>query len=275
MDPIPGGEFPAIRRLAARLPPAPAGETWIGDDAAVVRVGGATLLLAADVVVEGVHFRPGADPADVGWKAIAVNASDIAAMGGRPLHALVSVAGPAATDLDRLYDGIRSACEAAGCAVVGGDLSTNASLVVSVAVTGAVDGEPVLRSGARPGDILYVTGPLGGAAASGWRRRPSPRLDEGEAARRAGATAMIDLSDGLGADLGHVLDASGVGAVLEHVPVADGATEEQAVGGGEDYELLFALPAGTPPPAGSLRVGRVVDDVSVRPPATGWQHPWQ
>ena len=162
--------------------------------------------------------------------------------------------------------------------MAGGDLSaTSGPLVVSVAITGTVDDDgpgPVLRSGARPGDGVFVTGPLGEVAAAGYavgRRRA--RLSEGQAARRAGATAMIDVSDGFAADLAHVLDASGVGVEVEHVPVADGATEAQALGGGEDYELLFTLPPDATAPAGSIRVGTIVADRSARPPAVaGWQH---
>src|SRR5205807_432458 len=146
-------------------------------DAAVLRPpAGGWLLLATDVVVEGVHFRPETDLADVGWKALVVNVSDIAAMGGRPAHALVTVAGPSSVDLDRLYRGlVDAACEYA-CPMVGGDLANADQLVVSVAVTGTVDGAPVLRSGARPGDAIFVTGPLGAAAASGYTVRPRARV---------------------------------------------------------------------------------------------------
>jgi thiamine-monophosphate kinase len=162
--------------------------------------------------------------------------------------------------------------------VAGGDLSSiEGPLVVSVAVTGVVaGGDPVRRGGARVGDAIFVTGPMGAAAAAGYRIgpawRPRARVAEGEAARRAGATAMIDVSDGFAADLGHVLDASGVGAEVETVPVADGATEAQALGGGDDYELLFTLPDGAPIPPGSLRVGTVVADSRRRLDVPGWQH---
>ena len=271
------------------------------------------LLLAADAVVAGVHADldlVGLD--DMGWKALVANVSDIAAVGGRPCYAVVPVAGPLPSiDLDLLYDGLTAASAVYGCPVVGGDLSSAAMLVVSVAVAG--DGgagapPPVLRSGAAPGDTLFVTGPLGSSAAglellragrgtedpdlSLAHRRPRARLAEGRAARAAGATAMIDVSDGLATDLRHVADASGVGVVLERVPVAIGVSrvsddpEALALGGGEDYELVFAAPdpsrvedvfaelgLGKP-----LRIGRCTADPSERRlydgdlPVLGWEH---
>ena len=259
------GEFAAIERIRRLFPSPPPGQAWIGDDAAVLDDG---LLLAVDTVVAGVHFRADTPLADVGWKALTVNVSDIAAMGGTPGHAVVAVAAPSDTDLDLIYEGMAEASATYGCPVVGGDLANANELVVTVAVTGRVDGAPVLRSGAKPGDGIYVTGPLGAAAAAGYRVRPQARLAEGQAARAAGATAMIDVSDGLVADLGHIADASGVGYELDRVPVAEGATEEQALRGGEDYELVFTgidLPVG-------IRIGTCTADVSQRLPGGGWEH---
>jgi thiamine-monophosphate kinase len=259
----PGGEFAAIERIRAllahaSLSPGP-GETWIGDDAAVLEPPQGRMLFTIDVVAAGVHadLRLVA-PADVGWKAMVASLSDIAAMGGRPCHAVAAVAGPPGTDLDGLARGMADAAAAFACPVVGGDLSAADQLVVTIAMTGEVEegSAPVLRSRARPGDVLCVTGPLG-ASSAGLRalrsgspsppaladahRRPRPRLAEGEAARLAGARAMVDVSDGLADDLGRLAQASGVGFRLEHVPVADGATEEDALGGGEDYELAMAV----------------------------------
>jgi thiamine-monophosphate kinase len=299
------GEFAAIERLRSLLPSPPAGETWIGDDAAVVRgPGGGWLLLAADTVVEGVHADlslTGID--DLGWKAITVNVSDIAAMGGRPMHALVTVAGPPTTDLDLLYDGIAEAATAYTCPVVGGDLTNAPSLVVTVAVTGTFDGRPLLRSGAQPSDRIYVTGPLG-LAAAGLRqlkegkgatgaavqaqRRPAAAVAAGLAARAAGATSMIDVSDGLAADLGHIADASGVGFALASLPVGEGATTDDALTGGEDYVLAFTAPdgdrvidafAGLPRP---ILIGVCTTDRGERtlagrplPAVLGWEHTWR
>lgn len=272
-------ELVFVSGLAARFGKPPPGEVWIGDDAAVVRPPVGPLLLAIDPMVEGVHFvKP---DADAGWKAVARNVSDIAAMGGRPLHALVSLVLPPGADVEGLLDGIEQATTL--CPVVGGDTASGPALVLTVAVTGTVDGEPVLRSGARPGDVLLVTGPLGGAPA-----RPVPRVAEGTAARVAGATAMIDISDGLALDLRRLARDSGVGVELDAVPVAAGADAERALGGGDDYELLFAAPdagavyaafesAGLEAPieigrctaaAGDLRLG----DGPL--PEGGWEHRW-
>ena len=260
-----------ISRLRERFPA-------IGDDAAVVDPPEGPLLLAADAVVAGVHTPADTDLTDVGWRAVVVNVSDIAAMGGRPLHALVTVAAPPGTDLDRLFEGVAEAAHAYVCPVVGGDLSGADCLVVTVAITGTVDGTPVLRSGARPGEWIYVTGPLGAAAASGWTRRPHARVTEGVDARGAGATAMIDVSDGLAADLSHIAEESGVGFALDEVPVAPGATMEQALTGGDDYELVFTAPVARLPVG--FRIGRCTEDPGERtlagePIATGgWEHHW-
>jgi thiamine-monophosphate kinase len=223
-------------------------------------------------------------------------------MGGRPTHALVSVViPPGGIDVDLLYRGLCEAAEAYDCPLVGGDLSAGPVLVLAVAVAGdaGTGGDPVRRSGARPGDELFVTGPLG-ASAAGLRtlreggsggeahRRPRARVQEGAAARRAGATAMIDVSDGLATDARHLADASGVGVVVHQVPVASGATYDEALGGGEDYELLFTAPdraaiedafrdAGLRAP---IAIGRCTADASERRlidrplPKAGWEHRW-
>lgn len=266
------GEFDVIAHLQGRFP-------LVGDDAAVVAVPDGHLLLAADAVVEGVDFLAGCPLRDIGYRAVLVNASDVAAMGGRPLHVLVTVVAPADVDLIALMDGAAEGARVHGCEVAGGDLSgTEGPLVVSVAITGVVEGgAPVLRSGARAGDGVFVTGPLGAAAAAGYRLGaawyPRARTAEGIAARQAGATAMIDVSDGFLADLGHVLDASGVGVRLDAVPAAPGATPEQALGGGDDYELIFTLPPAASPPQGSVRVGTITGDPTERPLAVGgWEH---
>jgi thiamine-monophosphate kinase len=299
------GELAAIERIRALLPAATGDETWIGDDAAVVAAPEGRLLLTTDAVVAGVHVDLSlAGVEDLGWKAMSSAVSDIAAVGGRPRHALVTVCVPAATDLDLLYAGIAGAAAAYACPVVGGDLCGGSQLVVSVAVTGdSGDSPPVLRSGAQPGDAIFVTGPLGSSSAGlralragagqhdprvGAHLRPRARVDEGRAARAAGATAMIDVSDGLAADLYHVAEASGVGMVVDDVPVAQGASLDDALGGGEDYELVFTtarasaatgpfVEAGLGPP---VLIGRCTPDggrvlLGDEPmPRVGWEHRW-
>jgi thiamine-monophosphate kinase len=297
------GEFAAIDRFMRLLPPPEPGAIGIGDDAAAVWAPEGWLLLAADTVVAGVHADlalSGLD--DLGWKAMAVNVSDIAAMGGRPRHALVAVAGPPDTDLDLLYRGVAEASSTYGCPVVGGDLANAAALVVTVAITGTVDGDPVRRGGAVAGEGIFLTGPVG-LSAAGLRqlrggvteitaavsahRRPFPVVAAGLAAKAGGATAMIDVSDGLCADLGHLADASGVGVVLDTVPVGEGATLDEALTGGEDYVLAFTAPedelvsaafAGLRP---AVRIGRCTAEPTERTfagrpfPPGGWQHDWR
>jgi thiamine-monophosphate kinase len=256
--PLGAAELDAIAQLSGRIGSPRTGEVWIGDDMAVLR-GPATLLFATDVAVEGVHFTTETGTlSDAGWKALAANLSDVAAMGGTPTAAVVGLAGANRASLDALYDGILACAAEFDCPIVGGDLTNAAVLVISIAVVAdAGEGRPVLRSAGRPGDQVFVTRPTG-ASAAGLRaleldaravgdvvdahRRPAPRLAEGRAARRAGATAMIDVSDGLGLDLDRLCRASDVGVVLDEVPIALGATLEDALGGGEDYELLFAAP---------------------------------
>ncbi|HEY3810009.1 MAG TPA: thiamine-phosphate kinase [Acidimicrobiales bacterium] len=304
------GEFAAIAAIRSGLPePADPRQLWIGDDAAILPAPpGEWLLFAADTVVAGVHADLTLTSlADLGWKALMAAVSDLAAMGADPGYAVVTVAGPASTDLEQLYDGLGPAAAACGCPIVGGDLANAPELVVTVAVTGSCPGEPVRRSGAQPGDGVWVTGPLG-AAAAGLRRyraraagepgadrdpelrrahaRPTANLAGGRAARLVGARAMIDISDGLTADLGHLAAASGIGMQLDRVPVADGATLEEALGGGEDFALAFCTPeeaavgdafAGLPAPA---RIGTCTTDagrlvLNGRPlEPTGWEHQW-
>lgn len=249
------GEFEIVERLRDRFP-------LVGDDAAVVS---GRHLLAADAIVEGVDFTPETDRTLVGYHSVKVNVSDIAAMGGTPRHVLLTICAPVGTDVDAIIDGAADAAREHGCEIVGGDLSSiDGPLVVSVAITGEVDGEPVLRSGARAGDVIFLTGPVGVAAARGYAPvRERARVTEGQAATAAGATAMIDVSDGLVADLNHICEASGVGAVLEVDPPEHD---------GDDYELLFTLPADESAPPGSIRVGTIVEDVTARPNAHGWEH---
>jgi thiamine-monophosphate kinase len=235
------------------------------DDAATLGVpGGGPLVVSVDSVVEGVHVDLSVcSPGDVGWKALMGALSDLAAMGAAPLGALVALCVPGGSGDGAValavMEGVAEAVRESGCPVVGGDVSESGQLMVAVTVLGTVeegDGLPVPRSGARPGDVVAVTGPCGGSAAGLRRlragdpwggdayRRPRARLREGQVARLHGAHAMIDVSDGLALDLHRLADASGVGFELRDVPVAEGASLEEALGGGEDYELLIAVAEG-------------------------------
>lgn len=261
------GEFGLLARLLPTLPPG--GRDVLlgpGDDCAVVAARGA-LLLTVDALVEGVHFhRDWLTPAALGRKAFAVNASDVAAMGGRPRWCVVQIGAPPRTPAAAVAAISRAVAVAAarsGAALVGGNLSRAAELSVTLALVGAAPPRPVTRAGARPGDSLYVTGRLGDAAlgvrllrrdrAAGGAavrrfRAPTPRLAAGELlARRGLASAMIDVSDGLVQDLGHLCAASRVGARVELARVPCSAAVRRAgldlaLRGGEDYELLFAVP---------------------------------
>ena len=249
------GEVGLIARLRRRLPPGGASvETGIGDDAAVVRVPGAgrttRLLLACDMLVEGVHFLRRRVPARwIGWKALAVNVSDIAAMGGEPRWAVVSLGLPPSTAVrlvEELYGGLARCARRFGVAIVGGDTVRAPRLTIDVAIAGTADARRIVRrSGARPGDVLFVTGRLGGSYKSGAHARFTPRLFESrQLLRRVRVRAMMDLSDRLASDLWQMSRASGVRLRVEaaRIPVAAAAgTVYHALMDGEDFELLFAV----------------------------------
>lgn len=235
----------------------PSGERHIGDDAAVLSPFVGEAIISTDVAVLGVHLDAALFPlSDLGYKAVMTALSDLAAMGARPRGLVTAVTAPPGTDLEALHFGIAEASALTNCPVVGGDLSRGNDVAVTVTVFGECPGRgAVLRSGALEGDELLVTGPLGRGAAGLRRRRegaalndelveahrrPWPRLGEGMAARGAHVHAMMDLSDGIGLDLHRMADASKVGFALSVIPVADGATLDEAVSGGEDYELLIA-----------------------------------
>jgi len=272
------GERALIERIAPRFGPPASGEVWSGDDTATFPSPEGDLLFTTDMMVEDVDFRLFYSSGfDIGWKLIAANASDIAAMGGRPWRAVASVALRPDTEVafvDALAEGMAALSKDLGLGLVGGDFSSGREISASVAMLGiATDRGPVLRSGARVGDALCVTGSLGGAAGgllvleedidapgSEMRdalvtasQRPRPRVSEGQIL--AGyARAMIDLSDGLAVDLGNLTGASGVGCEidLDALPLHDSLdwlrdrrpqTDQVALAltGGEDFELLLCL----------------------------------
>lgn len=283
------GEFELLARLRERLPPAgPRLRVGSGDDAAVTVPGGATAT-SVDALVDGVHFRRGqSSPAQIGAKALAAALSDLAAMGAEPGEAYVALGVP--TDLDEadcleLLDGMAALAAETATSIGGGDVTRSPVLSLAVTVVGHAPSPEdfVTRAGAHAGDALAVTGELGAAAAGlllledsertkprfgaslAPKRRlatlvarqlePRPRLAAGRALAAAGATAMIDISDGLGGDARHLATASGVGLRIEaaSLPIAPGVEQvaaaaerdpiELAAAVGEDYELLVALPA--------------------------------
>ncbi len=231
----------------------------IGDDCAIFRPRGHAhdLLFTTDMLIEDVHFTASsASPADLGWKALARGLSDIAAMGGEPRFCLLSLALPPHSGtrwVDGFYRGLLRLAGRAGTPLAGGDLGHAEKLVCDIVVCGAVPrGTALRRDGARAGDAIYVSGRLGVSAlglvlrrGKAWRRhlRPEPRLALGRFLReRLGATACMDLSDGLSLDLRRLAEASRLSAEIEAPPLYPGASLDQALHGGEDYELLFTVP---------------------------------
>lgn len=238
----------------------------IGDDCAILRPpAGHDLLVTTDLLVEGVHFRRGTLAAhEAGWKALARGLSDIAAMGGEARHALISLALPPWAGrqwVKEFYRGVAGLGRKWNVEVVGGDLTRGRLFAADIVVLGSAPrGKALRRDGAKTGDIIYVSGALGRAAAARYRDVPEPRLGLG-LKLRGKATACMDLSDGLALDLHRMCLASGAAAELDGVlPSAPGATLEQALYGGEDYELLCTLPPGVKPPRGFARIGRMVAD---------------
>lgn len=246
----------------------------IGDDCAILRPKpGEDLLFTTDLFVEDVHFKHSTHTAaDCGHTALARGLSDIAAMGGEPRFCLLSLAVGKGRDsrwVERFFAGLLDTARRVKCQLGGGDLGHADKTVADIIVCGAVPrGKALRRDGARAGDAICVTGALGAASfglAHGHPLLPNPRLKEGVALRKLGATSAMDLSDGLSLDLHRLAKASKVAAMLDgDLPVCEGASLEQALHGGEDYELLFTLPAGRKIPrsvAGTpvTRIGTMVN----------------
>jgi thiamine-monophosphate kinase len=308
------GEFGVVERLTARFAAGadqPAGVVLgPGDDAAVLAAPDGRVVATTDLLVDTRHFRRDwSAPDDVGRKAAAQNLADIAAMGAVPTGLLVGLAVPPDLPVDwleGLADGMRAECAMVGATVVGGDVVRGGTLTIAITALGDLQGRaPVTRSGARPGDVVAVTGRLGYAAAGlavlgrGFRspvsvvaahRRPEPPYAEGPRAAGLGASAMVDVSDGLVADLTHVALASGVGIELDTAKLAVPAKLRDVGGalgvdpmdwilsGGDDHALAATFPGGAPPPAPWTVIGRVargrgvlVDGSAYEAPG-GWDH---
>jgi thiamine-monophosphate kinase len=297
-----------LRRILSRFP-ASAAPVGPGDDAAVIAAPDGRVVATTDTLVHGPDFRLAwSDPFRLGWKAAAVNLADVAAMGARPTALLVALALPDATTLDfvdGLADGLAAACAelAPGCAVEGGDLTVSDTLTIAVTALGSLDGrQPVLRSGARPGDEVRVVGDLGLAArglavlferfvddaghpvplprevlealppadvhAVERQLAPVPPIGEGVTAAEAGATAMMDVSDGLALDAARLADASGVTLDLERALL--GRHPDAALAGGEDHALLLTAPAGSAGPGRRIGVVRARGAAAVTVDGAAW-----
>lgn len=303
------GEFGLISVLSGRFGQGSHVYVGPGDDAAVLRTPQGHVVVSTDLFVEGRHFRrEWARAVDIGRKAAAANLSDVNAMGGTAHSLTVGLAAPADLPVQwvlDLSDGIAEEGAKVGADIVGGDLTRASEVVVAITVLGSCEVSPVLRSGARPGDVVALAGRQGWAAAGlavlgrGFRsprvlveayQRPDPPYAAGLAAARAGATAMIDVSDGLLADAGHIADDSGVAIDIER-SAFDLAEPMQAVGsalgvdpmqfilgGGEDHSILATFPAGTDLPEGFGVIGSVAEGEAVTVDGaaydgpTGWVH---
>jgi thiamine-monophosphate kinase len=303
------GEFGLISQLVEHFPQGEHVLVGPGDDAALLRIKQGHVVVSTDLLVEGRHFRRDwVSGYDVGRRAAAQNLSDVNAMGGVAHSLTVGLAAPADLPVAWVLDfarGFAEECALVGASVVGGDLTRASEIVIAVTVIGAVKQAPVLRSGARPGDVLAIAGRQGWSAGGlavlgrGFRsprvlveayRRPEPPYAAGPLAAAAGATAMIDVSDGLLAEAGHLAADSGVAIdvhaaelevpePLHAVAAATGADPISFVlGGGEDHPLLATFPAGTALPEGFRAIGVVAEgsgvtvDGEVYEGPTGWSH---
>jgi thiamine-monophosphate kinase len=285
------GEAATLARIFPRLPAAAAALVGPGDDAAVLAAPDGRFVVTTDMMIHGPDFRLAwSSPHDLGWKAAASNLADVAAMGAVPTGLVVALAAPADTPvtfLEQFADGLRDGCAAMapGCGVVGGDLSVSPTLTIAVTAFGDLEGRAaVLRSGARVGDVVAVSGALGVAAAGlrllfsdavvgetpdadlatalraahpevAAQLAPTPPIADGRAAALAGATAMIDLSDGLALDTRRVAIASGVALDLSLAAIGS----REALVGGEDHSLLATFPPGTALPGGFRPIGTIIE----------------
>jgi thiamine-monophosphate kinase len=260
----PGKEFDRIRAIMSRVDELLPGNQPLGDDCALIPIGGTTLALSIDNAIEGVHFRTDwLDFKEIGFRAAGAALSDLAAEGAMPIGVLVSLGLPNGDGMQNdpaveIMEGVAAMCSNLGAQVLGGDMSRADKYSIDVCVIGETE-RPVRRSGAREGDALWVTGYLGGAALALEKLRngermskplrnryacPEPRIEAGRWLATHGATAMIDISDGLAADAQHLAAASEVGIEinLEQIPCWEGIDAMAAVASGEEFELLLTMP---------------------------------
>jgi thiamine-monophosphate kinase len=292
-------EGEVLAQIFPRLPQADTELVGPGDDAAVLTAADGRFVVTCDMMVQGPDFRLAwSTPHDLGWKAAASNLSDVAAMGARPTALVVAIAAPPSTPVSVILgiaDGLRNGCAALapGCGVVGGDLSASDALTLSITAFGDLEGRaPVLRSGASVGDVVAHAGRLGdagiglgllfrlGVDADGTPSRahadalkaahpqhlaaqlaPEPPIHLGPVAAMAGATAMLDVSDGLAIDAGRLARASAVGVDFDSTALGD--QRELALGGGEDHGLLATFPPGAALPTGFRRLGTITAEAGV------------
>jgi thiamine-monophosphate kinase len=305
------GEFGLIAAIAARLPQGGATIVGVGDDAAVLAAPDARVVATMDLLVEGRHFRRDwSGPAEIGGKAAAQNLADVAAMGATPAALLVGLAAPGDLPVawaQDLVSGMTAECGRTGATVVGGDVSGADVIMLAITALGDLGGrDPVTRAGARPGDLLAVAGVLGHSAAGlallqaglaepaslvAAHRWPHPRYQAGPEAATLGATSMIDVSDGLVADAGHVAQASGVLIDIDTARLEPGGDLRAAASvlpgsdplawmltGGEDHALAATFPPGTVLPAHWQVIGQVRDGQGIRVDGkpfagpAGWDH---
>ena len=309
------GEFGLISAIRAVLPPDPAGVIGIGDDGAVLPAPDGRVVASTDLLIEGRHFRPDWSAAtDIGVKAAAQNLADIAAMGAVPTALLFGLAIPGTLTAAWVLDvtkGMVAECQRAGAFIAGGDVTSSDQIMLAITALGDLQRrDPVIRSGARPGDVIAISGPVGRSAAGlavlqasglqtsgvadpNWtaelramvaaHRSPQPDYPAGPAAATAGATAMIDISDGLVADLGHIATASGVrldvgaGLLPGTDPLMTVAARlgsdwrEWALGGGEDHALAATFPDASKVPDGWTVIGRVDRGTGVLVDSRQWR----
>ncbi|MEO5874787.1 MAG: thiamine-phosphate kinase [Streptosporangiaceae bacterium] len=291
------GEFGLIRAVTRGLPQGPAVELGPGDDAAVVGVPDGRVVATSDLLVQDRHFRLDWSTGwDVGRKAAAQNLADVVAMGARPTALLVGFGGPPETPVEwveALYAGLREECDLVGASIVGGDVVRSPTITIAVTALGDLAGAaPLLRSGARPGDVVAVCGRLGFSAAgfellaagldgplADAHRRPRPPYAAGPEAVRLGATSLLDVSDGLVQDLRHIAAASGVRIELSTglLPTAPGVTLEHVLTGGEDHAFAGTFPSAQGLPERWRVIGSVAEGEGLTVDGSafgggGWDH---